>query len=179
MFHLANYTDVADAFRRLKFLKNNATVFDEGYILPALVVTQFQFWASFLSEASNLVFMTRQAALTDIIMNYLAFAGISEIDNIYANAMRYMKVKHELIDDVKPGEQEYLDNCLKYKKEKTKDEADRSTFADPKPSSKSGLMKVIIVVYQIERVLYKAIYFYLFPYVVVFLSYGLYNHDSS
>lgn len=120
LFHLQNYSDVADAFRRLKFLKNNGDRFIERYIFSAFLCTQFQFWAAFLAELANLVFMCRQKALTDIIMNYLAFAGIAEIDNIFARAQRYLKVKDELIDKVDQYEQDLVEQFLTFKKESKK-----------------------------------------------------------
>ena len=183
LFHLGNYPDIADAFRRLKYLRNNADKFEKKNILPAFLVTQFQFWASLLSETSNLVFLCRQAALTDIIMNYLAFAGVSEIDNIFTGALRYMVVKDELVDNVQEGEQDIIDEILTYKKEhqKIKDGETVSTFAAPIPAEKPHLMRFIILVFEIERLLYKALYFYLFPYIVFFLSYALYSpgEDTS
>ena len=39
LFHLGNYPDIADAFRRLKFLRNNANKFENKNILPAFLVT--------------------------------------------------------------------------------------------------------------------------------------------
>ena len=68
-----------------------------------------------------MIFLTRQAALTDIIMNYLAFAGISEIDNIFTGAQRYMLVKDELVDNIQDGEGEIIEGYLTYSKEKVKE----------------------------------------------------------
>lgn len=179
LFHLGNYPDVADAFRRLKYLRNNPTNFENKNILPAFVITQYQFWAAFLAEAANLIFLCRQAELTDIIMNYLAFAGVSEIDNIFVGAVRYMKAKDELVENVQDGEGDIIEGFLTYKKDRLKDESERSTWATPKPEEKKGEVRFIIVMFEIERVIYKALYFYLFPYIVVFLSYTLYQPDKS
>lgn len=41
LFHLSNYGDVADAFRRLKYLKENPDKFSTEYIIPAFCITQF------------------------------------------------------------------------------------------------------------------------------------------
>lgn len=41
MFHMGNYRDVSDSFRRLKFLKHNPSKFVKNYFLAAFVTTQF------------------------------------------------------------------------------------------------------------------------------------------
>lgn len=44
--------------------------------------------------------------------------------------------------------------------------------------SKPWFMSFVIVWYNFCRVLYKTIYFYLFPYLIVPLSYYLYNNSK-
>jgi hypothetical protein len=92
LFHLSNYGDVADAFRRLKYLKENPDKIPQQNRVPAFLVTQFQFWASFIVEAVNILFLTRQVTLIDLIMNYVAFEGISAMDNLYCETIRNLKV---------------------------------------------------------------------------------------
>lgn len=41
----------------------------------------------------NILFIVRQKNLIDIIMNYVAFLGISEFDNLYTKSVRNMKAK--------------------------------------------------------------------------------------
>ena len=41
LYHLQNYKDVADAYRRLKFMRNNGDRFAIKYIMPAFLCTQF------------------------------------------------------------------------------------------------------------------------------------------
>ena len=50
---------------------------------------------------------------------------------------------------------------------------------NPIPSDKKWVMRMIIVIHEIERLIYKTLYFYLFPYIVVFLSYSLYTFDAK
>lgn len=92
LFHLSNYGDVADSFRRLKYLKENPDKISPEYIVPAFFVTQFQFVASFSCETVNILFLTRQMTLIDLMMNYVAFEGISAMDNLYCETIRNMKV---------------------------------------------------------------------------------------
>jgi hypothetical protein len=179
LFHLGN-GDVADGYRKLKFLRYNAERFDVNHIVPAFWCSQFQFLSAFLAEGANLVFIIRQAELTDIIINYLVFAGISEIDNIFTNAQRYMLVKTELVDNPQEGESEYVEEQLAFTKERVKTEdSEKSTFMEPIPFKKRGALRLIIVIHEIERVIYKSLYFYLFPYLVVVLSYSLYDDKKA
>jgi hypothetical protein len=113
-------------------------------------------------------------------MNYLAFAGIAEIDNIFARAQRYLKVKDELIDKVDQYEQDLVEQFLTFKKESKKREDGNvmSSFRNPIPKECSGLMRYIILTTEFLRIIYKGIFFYVFPYFVVVLSYVLYEHSA-
>lgn len=88
LFHLQNYGDVADSFKRLKFVRKNPQLIEPKYIGIAFAISMYQFLSSFLCEAVNIFFLCRQDKLTDIIMNYVAFASVSEFDNIYFSAVR-------------------------------------------------------------------------------------------
>lgn len=46
----------------------------------------------------NIVFLTRQETLLDLIMNYVAFEGISQLDNLYVEATGKMKAAKILLD---------------------------------------------------------------------------------
>jgi len=83
LFHLGNYKDMLQSFRRLKFLVYFPCKFEDHFIFAAFLVTFYQFTAALMSETVNLIFMCKQETLTDIVMNYVAFAGISELDNLY------------------------------------------------------------------------------------------------
>ena len=88
LFHVQNYDDVCDAFRRLKFIKNNPHMIENKYLGIAFTISMYQFWATFLCEIVNIMFLTRQDKLTDIIMNYVAFASVSQLDNVYCSSVR-------------------------------------------------------------------------------------------
>lgn len=113
-------------------------------------------------------------------MNYLAFSGVTQIDNIFCQAQRYMLVKDELVDSIQDGEGEIIEGYLTYTKEriKAKDEQIQSTFMNPIPIQKKWQMRFFVIVHEFERIIYKALYFYLFPYLVVFLSYTLYTKSD-
>lgn len=59
LFHLVNYRDVSDAFKRLKFLRQNPERFNKKYIVAAFVVCVYQFSTAISIEFINIVFMTR------------------------------------------------------------------------------------------------------------------------
>ena len=65
---------------------------------PALVVTMYQFIAASSCEMVNIIFLCRQGTLIDIIMNYVAFSGISELDNLYVEATGKMKAARILLE---------------------------------------------------------------------------------
>ena len=141
-------------------------------------------------------------------MNYVAYAGISEIDNVYGAAIRNLHARVLLIEDITFEEQEIRDRLLTYTREPFKGnsykgksinrppcdedgepifetEGDKrqresradmrkSTFSNPIPRSKSNLMRVISITHVVERVFFKSVYFYLFPYLVLPISYIVY-----
>lgn len=41
LFHLGNYKDVSDSFKRLKFLRYYPHKFEGGFLNPALAITMF------------------------------------------------------------------------------------------------------------------------------------------
>ena len=103
LFHLSNYKDVSDSFKRLKFLRYYPDKFEGAYLNPALVITMYQFTSSSTCELVNIIFLCRQATLIDLIMNYVAFGGISQLDNLYVEATGKMKAARILLD---PGPEE-------------------------------------------------------------------------
>lgn len=116
----------------------------------------------------NLFFLTRQGSVIDLLMNYAAFAGVSEIDNLYAEAQRNMKVQEAVpVDGVDNPE---LEKCLTYKKQSKMTKEDKEKAND---HDHQWLMIVVNMFYYLTKVIYKVIYFYLFPYLVVILSHSL------
>ena len=58
----------------------------------------YQFIASSTCELVNIIFLCRQATLIDLIMNYVAFGGISQLDNLYVEATGKMKAARILLE---------------------------------------------------------------------------------
>ena len=171
LFHLSNYGDIADAFRRLKYLKENPDKFSPDYVIPAFLITQFQFWASFSAETVNILFLTRQTTLIDLMMNYVAFEGISAMDNLYCETIRNMKVTDAIpIDGKEDPERDQIFSFVKGRKD--------FTFANPINSEEwvhKAFMKFVHIWFVLIKLIYKGIYFYLFPYLIVPLSYYVFD----
>jgi hypothetical protein len=172
LFHLSNYGDVAESFRRLKYLKQNPDKISQEHIPAAFLLTQFQFWASFCCEAVNILFLTRQQTLIDLMMNYVAFEGISAMDNLYVESTRNLKVAEAIpVDGVQDAEK---DKMLSFKKGR-----EEFNYNNPINSSNKYLvrfMKFVNVWFVFIKYLYKGIYFYLFPYLIIPLSYTVFNY---
>ena len=141
----------------------------------------------------------------DIIMIYIAFAGITDIDNIYGAAIRHFQVRASLTDDITLEEQNIRDKFLSYTREpfkgkkykgnpineppkdadgnlivESEDEKDKrvmrkemrkSTLRNPIPKGKALIVRIIHVTHVVERIFFKSMYFYLFPYFVIPISY--------
>ena len=172
LFHLSNYGDVADSFRRLKYLMRNPDKISEEHIPAAFLITQYQFWASFCCEAVNILFLTRQQTLIDLIMNYVAFEGISAMDNLYVESTRNLKVMEAVpVDGVEDAKKDALYTFTK--------EREDFTFEKPIGSDNKHLirfMKFVRIWFVFVKYLYKGIYFYLFPYLIIPLSYIVFNY---
>ena len=57
-------------------------------MFAGLFIAVLQFVSALLTECLNLILITGQKATIDTVMNFVAFKVISEIDDIYASAMR-------------------------------------------------------------------------------------------
>jgi len=172
LFHMMSYTDIDGAFRRLKFLRHNAHKFDSETIWCAFMSTQYQFIVTIICESTSLLYITRQKRLIDIVLNYLSFRGIVILDDLFAASQRKFKIR----DDIGNAENsEIFKEALQFDKEHSKTE-NKNTIMNPTHNG-SALDYIvnayIIISYNIERVFYKAFYFYALPYLVVFLSYYL------
>lgn len=133
LFHLSNYSDVSDSYRRLKFLVNNPDKFEQRHYLPAFLITQYQFSASILVELINLLFLTRQATLIDLIMNYVAFEGVSQIDNLYTASVRNLKAAELIPNDALPNPT--LDKLRSFEKQSNKVDSMKYSFKNPVPTN--------------------------------------------
>ena len=63
LFHFGNYKDVADSFRRMKFLRRFPERFDNKYVMAAWLLCFYQFTTAITVEFVNIIYLTRQENL--------------------------------------------------------------------------------------------------------------------
>ena len=135
------------------------------------MITQFQIWGAVLNEMVSMLYMTRQSDLIDLVMNFVAFEAINNIDNIFRAAS-----KNDVfiaLSDV--GEISFPRDTAKGKEGGKYFDNKKNTFSDPQIEEGFWVWYMIRVVHQVQRVLYKGLYFYMFPYFVIPLSYYVYT----
>lgn len=98
LFHMMNYTDLDNAYRRLKFLRYNPDKFDSGIYWCAFMNTQFQLIVTLICECTSILYIVRQKRLIDIVVNYLSFRGITLLDDLFAASQRKFKIRTDLAD---------------------------------------------------------------------------------
>ena len=115
MLHLGNYKEVSESYKKLKFLRTFPERFSEDFIMPAAMVTFYHFSASIFIEFANIVFLTRQRTLVEMMMTYVAFLGVSHLDELYVEATHKMK-SAKLILDAKGEELKMRDDAISWTK---------------------------------------------------------------
>ena len=88
MFHIYALSDSRDAYQNLKFLVRYPDRFEAKLRFSAYVICVEQFIITLLVEFMNLMFLCKQDNYEDLIMNYVAFAGILGIDNDFMNIQK-------------------------------------------------------------------------------------------
>jgi len=117
--------------------------------------------------------------MIDLIMNYVAFAGISALDNLYVEATGKMKAAKVLLEASEEVNKDKIRKATLMKSRKLIRPEDMQLFWNITLKENKCLMRFIILWYQLIRFVYKALYFYLFPYLIVPLSYLLYSTETS
>jgi len=107
------------------------------------------------------------------MMNYVAFTGVSKLDNLYVEATNKMKAV-KVILECTGAEKAKINKALEFEKEIVR-ELPFPSFWSRIRYKKSCFVRFVIVWYEIMRVIYKGFYFYLFPYMVVPVSYYMYD----
>ena len=99
LFHMTTYGDVVDSWQRLKFLKNNPSLFETQYLLVALVIPLYQMSVTVFCEILNMYFITLQNDSMQLVLNYVAISCITQIDNLYVETVRKFYVKEVLFEN--------------------------------------------------------------------------------
>lgn len=117
--------------------------------------------------------MTRQKDLTQVMMNYVAFTGVSKLDNLYVTATNKMQAV-QIILESKGENLRKINDALLFHKEATR-LLPIPSFFKPILYERYVFLRAVIFVYELFRFLYKCLYFYLFPYLVIPISYYTYD----
>ena len=109
--------------------------------------------------------------MIDLMMNYVAFEGISAMDNLYVETIRNMEVTKAV--PIEGTENKELEEALSYQQA-------RRDYPFSKPFYNDSVlyhyfMKFVHIWYMVIKVLYKGIYFYIFPYLIIPLSYYVFD----
>lgn len=108
----------------------------------------------------NLMFLCKQESYEDLIMNYVAFAGILAIDNDFINIQRKSHPK-----------------IMKWIEEPT-EHPEFKLYKDPKLHDKYRQASFCHrVTFGIMKYIYKVIYFYVTPLFVILMSFIGYNYS--
>ena len=108
------------------------------------------------------------------MVNYVAFAGVAQLDKLYVEATNKMRAA-KVVLAATGSQKERLNEAMKFEKQQ-KCEQKASTFFNMK-YERGIFLRVVIIWYQIARFIHKSFYFYLFPYLILPLSYTL--HDGA
>ena len=85
MFHIFALDDSREAYQKLKFLLRYPERFENKLRFSAFIICIEQFSITIIVEYMNLMFLCKQETYEDLIMNYVAFAGILAIDDDFMN----------------------------------------------------------------------------------------------
>ena len=81
LFHASALNDVKGGYVKLKYLYRNIAKFEDCSIFSAFIVCLQQFSIAIVCEVMNLIFLCKQTTFVDLVLNYVAFAGILMIDD--------------------------------------------------------------------------------------------------
>jgi hypothetical protein len=83
LFHIETLSDAKNSYQRIQFISRYPERFHEKLRPAALFLCAQQFSVNIFCELMNLISLNQQTSFQELIMNYVAFAGILSIDNLY------------------------------------------------------------------------------------------------
>ena len=107
------------------------------------------------------------------MMNYVAFTGLSKLDNLYVTATNRMQAVKVILHS-KGNDLKKINDALLFHKEATR-LLPIPAFFSQILYDRPHFLRLVIFIHQVFRFIYKCIYFYLFPYLVIPISY--YSYD--
>lgn len=166
LFHATALNDTKSAYLKLKFLYRNLNKFDDSSVLSAYLVCGQQGLISVVCETMNLIFLCKQTTFVDLVLNYVAFAGILAIDD-------------EILESVRLSYQSLIaileDPSLLKTLKLIKDNTDELTNDNEGGNNEKPKKAYVSVTFHVIRIFYKLVYFYLYPLMVIPLQIYLYK----
>ena len=107
------------------------------------------------------------------MMNYVAFTGVSKLDNLYVQATTKMTAVKVILES-KGEDLKKLKEALLFHKEATR-LLPYPNFFGAMLYDRPWFMRFVILTFGVFKLIYKGLYFYLFPYLVVPISYYMYD----
>ena len=108
LFHIQTLADAKNSYARILFLIRYPERFNKSLRSPALFLCAQQFSVNILCEIMNLATLAQQPSFQELIMNYVAFAGILDIDNIFMSTqLKFFKGLQQIQEN--PGDYRYLE----------------------------------------------------------------------
>lgn len=83
LFHIQTLGGAKNSYARILFIVRYPERFNKSLRSPAFFLCMQQFFVNMLCEIMNLATLAQQPSFQELIMNYVAFAGILEIDNVF------------------------------------------------------------------------------------------------
>ena len=83
LFHIEALADVKDSYAKIQFLRRYPERFEEKLRFPAFFLCAQQFFVAVFCETLNITFLCAQTTYLDLIMNYVALAGVLQIDDVF------------------------------------------------------------------------------------------------
>jgi hypothetical protein len=154
LIHINMQPKIAEAIQRLNYIRDHPHKFERVTI--AILICFMKIFVEFSVEIINLALTALQNACHEVVMNYVALASISELDEIY-----YQTIRSPL-----------------------KDELEERNFSLDIKNTKSvklthGLHwwdRFLLGIVHVIQFFYEIVYFYMFPmflFVFVFIEYGV------
>ena len=109
------------------------------------------------------------------MVNYVAFAGVAQLDNLYVEATNKMRAA-KVILEATGAQRERLMEALRFEKQQIREEKAHTFFN--MSYERPMLLRIVIIWYEIARFVYKSFYFYLFPYLILPFSYTLFDASA-
>lgn len=86
LIHINMQPKIEEAIQRFQYIRHHPHKFEK--VLIALIICFMKIFVEFMVELINLALTALQKSAIEVVMNYVALASISELDEIYYNTIK-------------------------------------------------------------------------------------------